>query len=183
VVVCLLGSTMAPHAGQPANAAARRLQEKPAVSGEADAAREPRRVPADLARLFDAYALVEAQEALGLDEAQYAQFVGRYRALLETRRQHNVARLRLVQELNRLTRGTRVPTDEVLGARLKALDDHDLQAAQANASARAQVEDILSLRQRARFRVFETELERKKFELMGRARDAARPGGRRGPPA
>jgi uncharacterized protein YciI len=177
----MLGWGAAPPVVHAVSRPPERMQEKPARSAEAGAAREPRRMPADVARLFDAYALVEAQDALDLNEAQYAKFVGRYRTLLETRRRHTLARLRLVQELKRLTRAGATPADEVVRARLKALDDHDAQAAEATAAARAQVEEVLSLKQRARFRVFETELERKKLELMGRARDAARPGGRRGP--
>jgi hypothetical protein len=156
------------------------------VEGREAAPREEpgsRRAPAEVARLFDAYALVQAQDDLGLDEAQYAQFVGRYRSLLETRRRHALARLRLVQELNRLTRGARAPSDEVLRGRLKALDDHDAKAAHSVATALAQVDDGLTLKQRARLRVLEAELERKKFELMGRARESARPGSRRTPPA
>ena len=37
--------------------------------------------PAELARLFDAYTVMQAQEALGLDEARFGPFVTRLRAL------------------------------------------------------------------------------------------------------
>jgi hypothetical protein len=171
-------------AAQPASSGRERPADQ-AEGREAAPRDEPgsRRAPAEVAKLFDAYALVQAQEDLGLDEAQYAQFVGRYRSLLETRRRHALARVRLVQELNRLTRGARAPSDDVLRGRLKALEDHDAQAAQSVAAALAQVDDGLTLKQRARLRVLEAELERKKFELMGRARESARPGSRRVPPA
>ena len=54
-------------------------------------------------RLFDAYVLMQAQERLGISDAQYPQFVQRLKALLDARRRTVVARTALIQELARGT--------------------------------------------------------------------------------
>jgi len=136
-------------------------------------------VASDVARLFDAYAVVEAQESLGLDDEQFARFVSRFKALLELRRRQQQGRVRLLQELARLARPNAPATDDVLRERLKALDEHDARAAAEIRQASAAVDDVLTPRQQARFRLFEEQLERKKFDLMMRARQSARPGARR----
>jgi hypothetical protein len=137
-------------------------------------ARGQARRAGEVARLFDAYALMQAQEALGLDEAQYARFVGRFRALLEARRAHQANRARIVQDLARLTRGEVPPNEEALRERMKALDDVDAKARTEIAAAFAGVDELLTVPQRARFRVLEEQLERRKWELMARARQGSR---------
>lgn len=124
----------------------------------------------EVARLFDAYALMQAQETLGLDETQYARFVGRFRTLLEARRAHQANRARIVQDLARLTRAEAAPGEDALRERMKALDDVDAQARSEIAAAVAGVDELLTVPQRARFRVLEEQLERRKWELMARAR-------------
>ena len=44
--------------------------------------------PAEIQRLFDAYFVMEAQQTLGLSDAQYPTFLTRLRTLQETRRRH-----------------------------------------------------------------------------------------------
>jgi hypothetical protein len=129
--------------------------------------------PAEFAELVDAYAVVQAQKILELDEAQYGSFVTRFRALQAVRRKHAGERLRAIQELNRLTR--RGATDEALRERLAALDALDAAAAAEVGKAVAAVDAGLTLAQRARFRVFEDLMERRKFDLLARARSRARP--------
>ena len=135
----------------------------------------------EVARLFDAYALMQAQETLGLDEAQYAKFVGRFRALSDARRRHQVNRARIVQDLARLTRGDGPFNEDTLGERMKVLEDEDTRARGEIATALESVDELLTLPQRARFRVLEDQLERRKWELMARARQAGRAGQGQGP--
>jgi len=59
--------------------------------------------PGEVQRLFDAYALVQAQEALGLDNEQYGRFVSAMKGLQETRRRNQQERIRVMGELQRLT--------------------------------------------------------------------------------
>src|SRR5437879_4044591 len=57
-------------------------RQAPAPQGSGAAApEEPGIAPAEIQRLFDAYALVQAQEQLTISDDQYAQFLTRFKAL------------------------------------------------------------------------------------------------------
>lgn len=147
---------------------------------EAAAPPGPGRLPrAEVMRLFDAYAVVQAQEALALDNARYGVFVSGYKALLETRRRHREQRVRLLSDLARLVGGGASPEESQVRERLKALQDHDTRTASEVAQALDALDQSLTIVQRAQFRVFEERMEQRKLELLSRAR-AARPGSRRG---
>lgn len=124
--------------------------------------------PGEINRLFDAYVVMQAQEALGLDDAHFGPFVSRLRALQELRRRHVRDRAAAVQELRRLLNS---PGNEaVLRERLDALARIDGTAQAESAKAMASIDELLDVRQRARFRVLEQQLEIRKLELVGRAR-------------
>lgn len=126
---------------------------------------------AEVERLFSAYAVMQAQEALGLDDGQFARFLPRMRALQVARRRLDVERNRLTGELARLTApGQAAPDEAALRERLKALAELDVRAATEIRAAYEAVDQALDVRQQARFRVFELQMERRKFELMMRAR-------------
>lgn len=130
-----------------------------------------RLTPPEVVRLFDAYAVVQAQDALGLDTERYGAFVANYRALLETRRRHQETRMRALAELGRLTRNPRrAPDDQALRERLRALDEIEARGADAVRAALVAVEQGLSVLQQAKFRVFEEQMERRKLQLLARAR-------------
>ena len=130
--------------------------------------------PAEVINMLDAYALVQAENALDLKEAQYGEFVSRLKRLQETRRRNLVARNRMVQELRRMTAPQAQPIeDATLRERLKSLKDHDDRAAGELARAYAALDEVLDVRQQARFRVFEETLERRKIDLLMRARRGA----------
>lgn len=138
--------------------------------------------PAEVSKLFEAYAVVQAQQMLGLDDAQYGRFVPRYRALIDARRRLLIEHGRIVQELNRLTRADVTNVEEARVQELiRQLSDSDLRGMSDVQKAIAGVDDVLSVRQRARFRVFEEQMERRKVELLTRARQNARPLPRRRP--
>jgi len=132
--------------------------------------------PAQVARLLDAYVLVQAQESLKLTDAQYGQFVTRMKTLQDVRRRNQQARQRILQDLGRLSGDpTQTPPDEGgLRERLKALADHDERAAVELRQAYEALDAVLDVRQRARFRIFEERMERQKFELLMKARQANR---------
>src|SRR5437867_136264 len=75
------------------------------VQGQEGAPAGPALSPQEVQRLLDAYVIVQAQDALRLSEAQYPQFLTRLRTLQEIRRRNEQTRLRLLNELNRLTNG------------------------------------------------------------------------------
>ena len=131
--------------------------------------------PQEVQRLLDAYLVLQAQEALSLSDAQYPQFLTKLRALQDVRRRNEQSRLRLINELNRLTnaRAGMEGLEAQVRERLKALDDLEGSSAAELRKAREELLQTLDVRQQARFRVFEEQMERRKLELLLRAR--ARP--------
>jgi Spy/CpxP family protein refolding chaperone len=130
--------------------------------------------PAELQKMFDAYALMQAQEQLHIDDEHYAQFLTRFKALQDVRRKALQERTRTIGELRRL--GNDPQSDEnQIKDRLKALDDIDTRAQADIREAYKAVDQILSVRQQAKFRAFEEMMERRKLELVSRARQANRP--------
>lgn len=131
--------------------------------------------PADVINVLDGYAIVQAQEALQLSEAQYGSFVTRLKRLQETRRRNQQARHRMIQELRRVAGPqAAVTADEAsLRQQIKALRDHDDRAAEEVRKAYDGVDEVLDARQQARFRLFEERLELRKLDLLMRARQGA----------
>jgi hypothetical protein len=82
----------------------------------------------------------------------------------------------MLNELNQMSRGAEPADEATLNVKLKALDDLSAAVDQDVRDAYARVEEILDVRQRARFRIFEQRMERQKLDLMARARGAARAG-------
>jgi hypothetical protein len=126
----------------------------------------------ELVNMLDTYAIVQAQSALQLADSEYGAFVTRLKRLQQIRRQANRRHNQIVQELARLTQDP--AADEVtLRARLKALQDQDVTAAEELRRAYESLDELLSPRQQARLRVFEERMERQKLDLLMRARNAA----------
>lgn len=126
--------------------------------------------PGEIQRMFDAYALVQAQEQLKLGDDQYPQFLMRYKALQDTRRRAQQERARIVQELRRLTAADAKPDEAPLKDRIKSLQDLDARSDADIRKAYEAVDQVLDIRQQAKFRVFEEQMERRKLELVTRAR-------------
>ena len=129
--------------------------------------------PADIQDQFDAYAIVQAQDALKLTDEQFPQFVRRARELHTLRRRARMARTRLIGSLNQLLRAPDA-SDARLTAAVKALDDHERTSLEQLQKAYAAIDEVLDARQRARFRVLEEQLERKKLDMLFRARQGPR---------
>lgn len=131
----------------------------------------PELSPAEVQQLFDAFVLVQAQEALSLTDAQFGPFVSALKHLQDVRRRTQQQEQRLLRMLQQLA--SRAGTsDEVLEARLQELDLQRTQAAGAVRNAHAAVEAVLSTRQRVRFLAFERRMEQRQMELLMRARNA-----------
>jgi hypothetical protein len=168
--------------GRPGLAAQRQQQPPPATAPPSnDANAQPEISAGEIQRLYDAYALVQAQEALQLTDDQYVRFVARLKTLQETRRRHQQSRNLIVQDLRRLTNPQTGNGDEAtIRERLTALKAEDEKAAVELRKAMEGVDEILSVRQQARFRLFEDQMERRKLDLLMRARQNARNPARRG---
>ncbi len=131
--------------------------------------------PAELQRMFDAYALMQAQDQLKLTDDQYSQFLARFKALQEIRRRSLQERTRAIQSLRKMLNGTQPPDEAQLKDQLKALDDVEARSATEVKKAHDAVDQVLDTAQQAKFRVFEENMERRKLELVTRARQANRP--------
>jgi hypothetical protein len=126
-------------------------------------------------RWFEAFTVLQAQEALQLSEAQYGRFVTRLKSLQEMRRQHQQSRNKILADLKRLTNPHTGSNDEPsITERLKALRDEDERTAVDLKKAYEGVDETLDIRQQARFRLFEEKMEQQKLELLMRARANAR---------
>lgn len=134
---------------------------------------------AELVNMLDTYAIVQAQRELTLNDTQYAQFVTRLKRLQETRRRNQRERNQLLQDLRKMS-GPQAPTPADEGAlreRLRTLREHDDRSAAELRKAYDSLDEVLDVRQQARFRVFEEAIERRKLDLVVRARERAARGG------
>ena len=91
--------------------------------GRATAQQADRLDIAELQRLFDAYMVMQAQDALQLDDAQFGQFLPKLKALQDTRRRNEQARNRLVAELGRLTAPSAAADEAAVRDRLRELQE------------------------------------------------------------
>jgi hypothetical protein len=128
--------------------------------------------PGEIQRLFDAMLLADAQQALALSDSQYPEFITRLRTLQETRRGNMAQRVKLMAELQRLSnpRATTPPDDNALKDRLSAMQELESRSAAELRRAYNEIDELLDLRQQARFRVLEEQVERRRLELLMRAR-------------
>lgn len=129
-----------------------------------------------LANMLDTYAIVEAQKALTIADERYGTFAARLKKLQDIRRSNQRQRYQMVRELARMA-GPRaaVQADEAaIRAQLTALREHDERAAVELRQAYDALDEVLDTRQQARFRMFEEQIERRKLDLLVRARERAR---------
>jgi hypothetical protein len=128
--------------------------------------------PAELQKLFDSYALVQAQQFLAIPDEQYTKFLARFIALQTARRQALQQHTRGLNQLRKaLNDGS---ADDQISSAMKQLQEIDERGVSEARKALEGVDQVLDLRQQARFRVFEEQMERRKLELVTRARQANR---------
>ncbi len=160
------GDARAAHRQAPAAAA-----QQPPLGGQPGDA--PAVSPGEVQRLFDAYALMQAEEQLKLSDDQLGQFMSRMKALQEVRRRNQGDRGRLLNDLRTLLK-VESPDEVQIKDRLKALRDLDTRSETEIHRAYDGLDQVLDAKQQARFRVFEEVMERRKLELLTRARQANR---------
>ena len=130
--------------------------------------------PAEVQRMFDAYALLQAQDLLKIGDEQYSQFLIRFKALQDVRRKALQERTGIIQELRRLTNGAS-PDDGQIKDRLRGLQELGARSAAEIKKKYDAIDEVLDVRQQAKFRLLEELMERRKLEIVGRARQANRP--------
>jgi hypothetical protein len=132
--------------------------------------------PAEIQRLFDAYLVVEAQKALELNDQKYPQFLTRLKTLQDTRRRNQQLRNQLLGQLQKLTnpRETNRGDEAQIKTALATLQELESRNFAEVRKAYSMLDEVLDVRQQARFRVFEEQVERRKIELLMRARQQSR---------
>jgi len=132
--------------------------------------------PGQLQDLLDTMVVVQAERDLRLSDEQFRQFLTRLRGLQGARRRAENQRNRQLMELRRLMQAANGAPDEgQVRDRLKALDDAEVQATAEIKQARTNLDQILDVRQQARFRLLEEQMERRKLELFARSRQPIGP--------
>jgi hypothetical protein len=134
----------------------------------------------EVERMFDDLVVRQARQRLGLAPAQVEPFTERLRALQMVRRRAIGERGRLLAEIAKLTNPRVAVVDEaVVAARLEELTEFEARHAANLRQAYGALDEVLTVPQRGRFRVLEDQLERRKLELITRARQGGRPPGKR----
>ena len=129
--------------------------------------------PAEVQRMFDAYALMQAQEQLNIADDQFSAFLTRFKALQDARRQMLQQRARALVDIRRLLADS--STDEAqIKDRLKQLQEIESRGQAEARKAYDAIDQVLDLRQQAQFRIFEEQMERRKVDLLMRARQGNR---------
>jgi len=141
-----------------------------------DAPQPAAMTPGEIQKLFDAYIVVESQRTLDLTDAQYPQFIAKLRSLQDTRRRNQTERNQLMMRLQRMT-APRAPAPDTatLEGLLKNLQELESRTAAETRKAYNDLDQVLDIQQQARFRVLEEQVERRKIELLMRARQQNRP--------
>lgn len=174
VALAIAGASIAPGIVHAQNAQAQTAREGNAPrggqrAGGTGAARGGAATPADqqqVQRLLDAWALVQAKEQLQLTDDQYPHFVARLTKLHDTRRRNAMARRQLLGELRVLLNQSPAAKDEVLTARIRALDEATKRGADEAQQAAVEIDSVLTPWQRGRYRMFEELVERRKIEML-----------------
>jgi len=125
--------------------------------------------------ILDGMEINRADKFLQVDDKHYGEFILRLRALQRLRRQHASQRQHLLGDLRKLTNAQPPVEDALLEAPTKKLDEFDKQALLDIQNAYAQIDEVLTIRQRARFRVFEEMMEQQKLEILTRVLKSGAP--------
>jgi hypothetical protein len=132
--------------------------------------------PAEIQAMFDSYALMQAQQQLKINDEHFPQFLTRFKTLQEVRRKALLERARVIQDLRRmLNNGNAKPDDAQIKERVKAITDLESKAQDDVRKAYESIDQVLDVQQQGKFRVFEENMERRKLDLVTRARAANRP--------
>ena len=125
-------------------------------------------------KYFEDVMLFQARNQLALTDAQFVRFGAGLAQLQSARRQQQRRRMMLLRDLNQLLM-VRPLDDAAVTAKMNEIDDAATDYARQVQDAYTAIDRVLDLRQRARFRIFDENMERRKLDLLARARQAAQP--------
>jgi hypothetical protein len=169
VALVIAGASLAPDVARAQDPQTQTAPARPAPRGGQRPGGPGGSTPADqlqVQRLLDAWALVQAKDQLQLTDEQYPGFVARMTKLHDARRRIAMERRRLMGELRLLLNQSPAAKDEVLTAKVRALDEVTKRGADAAQQAMLEIDGALTPWQRGRFRTFEELVERRKIEML-----------------
>ena len=140
----------------------------------------PRRPRDEAHKMVDAYIVSNLQESLGLSEDQYVKVLPLVNRLQKDRREFTARRMEALQEMRRLLQSGGA-TEARVSELLKEVKSVEVEAPSVQKKDLDAIDALLTPVQQAKFRILETEVERKIRELMGQMRAPGRLGGRRRP--
>ncbi|TAK14672.1 MAG: hypothetical protein EPO35_09185 [Acidobacteria bacterium] len=128
--------------------------------------------PAYIQQMFDTMAIVEAERFLPLSAEQYPGFVQKLKRLQETKMQANRRRTKVMNELRGLVGPQAMPDvpDALIDAKLKELAAAETEGPASIRKAQDELDAALSVRQRARLRMLEENVEKRKIDFLTRVR-------------
>ena len=128
--------------------------------------------PQYIQQMFDTMAIVEAERFLPLSAEQYSGFVQKLKRLQETKTQANRRRMKVMNELRALVGQQSMPDvpDNLIDAKLKELAAAETEGPASIRKAQDELDATLSVRQRARLRMLEENVERRKIDFLTRVR-------------
>jgi Spy/CpxP family protein refolding chaperone len=155
-------------------AAAASAAQGPGPQGRAAAPPEEAVVsPGEIQRMFDSYALMQAEQQLQIRDDQFPRFLTRFKSLQDTRRQALQQHARRLADLRKLLNAPQMD-EGAIRDQIKAMDEEDTRSQADVKKAYELIDQVLDVQQQAKFRIFEELMERRKLELVARARQAGR---------
>ena len=131
--------------------------------------RNNRRDRGDVEGMIDAYVISKLQDSLDLSDEQFAEMVVAQKHLQTIRHEYRRERSGLLREMRQVLRRDDV-SDEELKSLLENLDKVALAFRKNEKLRYGEIDDILNVRQRLRYRVLESELHRRLEEMMRQTR-------------
>ena len=125
--------------------------------------------------MMEAYILSKLQDSLDLTDEQFGRMVVAQKKLQDTRREYRRSRSGVLRRLRQTLHREEAPDEEIerLLSELETLRDGFYEDEKARY---ADIDAILDVRQRARYRILEVEIQRRLQQLMRRVRGERRQG-------
>ena len=124
----------------------------------------------EVERMMEAYVLSKIQESLELDDDQYGRMAVAQKNLQQARREYRRDRMSVLRKMRQTLRQNRGGDEELtdLLGQLETLKDEFAAKEKAGYDA---IDDILDVRQRARYRILEQEIQRRLQQMLRRVRN------------
>lgn len=122
----------------------------------------------ELEGMMDAYILSKLQDALGLSDEQFGKMVVAQKKLQDARRSYRRERMEVLRQMRQSLRRDDAGEEE-LAPLLERLEELQASFANEEKARYRDVDAILDVRQRARYRILEAEIQRRLQQLIRQA--------------